>query len=346
MTVTTTYPGVYIEEDASRSFSIRASATAVPIIAMWNIPRGPAQKFNNYLAFANSPLAGDSSDGQYIRAYFECGGGPCYVVHHSDFLTEAPKYDDVTLLVACAEPTVNSGIITLCQPGSGLFGILDGPPIITDGMAAAGFAATPCAAVYYPQLTVDWATTPIPPSVVMAALYCVSDRNRGVWKAPANIALPAGYQPSQPVTDDLQAQYNSCKAINMIRKLDNRGILVWGARTLEDSDNWRYISVRRLFNSAERDIRKAMASMIFEPNNPLTWEKVRTAITNYLHSLWLQGALVGTTEKQAYSVKIGKEVTMSDDDIAQGKMIAEVGMAAVRPAEFIILQFTQTVAEG
>jgi phage tail sheath protein FI len=180
----------------------------------------------------------------------------------------------------------------------------------------------------------------------MAALYCVSDRNRGVWKAPANIALPAGYQPSQPVTDDLQAQYNSGKAINMIRKLDNRGILVWGARTLEDSDNWRYISVRRLFNSAERDIRKAMASMIFEPNNALTWEKVRTAIANYLHSLWRQGALAGTTEQQACFVKIGKDITMTDDDIAQGKMIVEVGMAAVRPAEFIILQFTQDVAPG
>lgn len=344
MSATPTYPGVYVTEDATPSISVSATATAVPIIALWEMPSGPARKFKNYLEFNSSSLATGNYDHQYMRAYFECGGGPCYVVSYHDFLTEAPKYDDITLLVAGAEKDIESKATDLCQPGAGLFAILDGPTTeITGGGSANSYPASPFGAVYYPYLRPDWSTVNIPPSIVMAALYCVSDRTRGVWKAPANIALPANYQACYSITDDIQSQYNSGKAINMIRKLDDRGLLVWGARTLEDSDDWRYISVRRLFNSAERDIKAAMGAMVFEPNNQPTWETVRTAITNYLHNLWRQGALAGATEQEAYFVRIGKGITMSDDDIAEGKMIADVGMAAVRPAEFIILQFTQNI---
>ncbi|MDR5823090.1 phage tail sheath C-terminal domain-containing protein [Caballeronia sp. LZ043] len=108
-----------------------------------------------------------------------------------------------------------------------------------------------------------------------------------------------------------------------------------------DDTSWRYIPVRRLFNSAEADIRKSMQAMMFEPNTAPTWEKVRGAIDSYLFSLWSSGALAGTAPEEAYFVQIGKDVTMSDADIAAGKMIVKVGMAAARPAEFIILQFTQ-----
>lgn len=347
MTTTTSYPGIYVTEDAALSIAVEAAATTVPIIALWTMPSGPAQKFNNFLEFSKSSMGTATDDSQYMRAYFECGGGPCYVVSYKSFLTEAPKYDDITLLVAGGESTIYTDIINLCQPDSGLFAILDGPRgEITDGSAAASYPESPFGAVYYPYLKPDWATQIIPASFVMAALYCVSDRTRGVWKAPANITLPANYQACYAVTDDLQSQYNSGKAINMIRRNGDRGLVVWGARTLKDSDDWRYISVRRLFNSAEREIKVAMQTLIFEPNNQPTWEKVRGAITNYLYGLWQQGVLAGATEQEAYFVRIGKDITMSDTDIAQGKMIAEIGMAAVRPAEFIILQFTQDVAQG
>ena len=123
--------------------------------------------------------------------------------------------------------------------------------------------------------------------------------------------------------------------------------MVWGARTLAAATgdtSWRYIPVRRLFNSAERDIKKTMQTMVFEPNSQPTWEKVRSAIENYLYHLWTQGAFAGATAKDAYFVQIGLNVTMTQDQINQGQMIATVGMAAVRPAEFIILQFTQNMA--
>ncbi|MEZ0601731.1 phage tail sheath family protein [Paraburkholderia sp. IW21] len=346
MTTTTSYPGVYIAEDASPSISVQVTDTTVPIIALYSLPNGPAQKFNNFLEFNRSSVA-RGADLDYMRAYFECGGGPCYVASYKSFLTEAPLYDDITLLVTGGEPSIYNGAVDLCQPGIGLFTILDGPTLeITDGNAAASYPESPFGAVYYPYLKPAWTTQAIPASFVMAALYCASDRTRGVWKSPANMALPADYQACYTVTDDLQGQYNSGKAINMIRKIDDRSLVVCGARTLEDSDNWRYISVRRLFNSAERDIKAAMQTMVFEPNNQPTWEKVRSAIINYLYNLWQQGALAGATEQEAYFVKIGKNITMSDDDIAQGKMTVQVGMAAVRPAEFIILQFTQNVDQG
>ncbi|QXF33233.1 phage tail protein [Photorhabdus luminescens] len=184
----------------------------------------------------------------------------------------------------------------------------------------------------------------IPVSAVIAGVYCATDASRGVWKAPANVVLNGISDVTERLTDDDQSSMDPL-GINAIRYFNNRGIIVWGARTLQNDDNWRYIPVRRLFNSAERDIKQAMQFAVFEPNSQPTWERVRSAINNYLYSLWQQGGLAGTKPDEAYFVQIGKGVTMSDDDIKQGKMIVKIGMAAVRPAEFIILQFSQNVAQ-
>ncbi|ETS30687.1 phage tail protein [Photorhabdus temperata] len=188
-------------------------------------------------------------------------------------------------------------------------------------------------------------TTPItlPPSAAVAGAYAATDANRGVWKAPANLALNNA-KPSVAITDTDQGTMNKA-GINVIRAFTGKGTLIWGARTLDETDNWCYIPVRRLFNAAERDIKKAMQFAVFEPNSQPTWKRVQAAIDNYLYQLWQQGALAGNKPQEAYFVQIGKGVTMSDTDIQQGKMIVKVGMAAVRPAEFIILQFSQNVAQ-
>ncbi|MFI8415491.1 phage tail sheath family protein [Serratia sp. NPDC078593] len=184
----------------------------------------------------------------------------------------------------------------------------------------------------------------IPPSPIMAGVYCKTDRERGVWKAPANVVLNGISDVSVRVTNDQQATMNQV-GINVIRDFSDRGLVVWGARTLQDDDNWRYIPVRRLFDMAQRDIKKALRPMVFEPNSQPTWKRVQAAIENYLYSLWQRGGLAGNKAEEAYSVRIGKGITMTQDDINQGKMIIQVGMAAVRPAEFIILQFTQDMAQ-
>ncbi|MEK9499102.1 phage tail sheath C-terminal domain-containing protein [Photorhabdus sp. P32] len=373
------YPGVYIEEDASLALSVRTSATAVPVFAVKDenlFKSGDGyyriNSWLEYLTLRNRQFNPNDKLDISLRAYFINGGGYCYLVKTEELVNQVPKLDDVTLLVAAGED-INTAVGMLCKPGKGLFAIFDGPQAditeVTKVTKQDGttdikkpdpdkvlkpYTATAYGAVYYPWLTTEWgekdnegkrASVDIPPSAVMAGIYASVDNNRGVWQAPANVAIQGGLQPKYPVTDDLQGKYNQGKALNMIRGFPKSGTLVWGARTLEDSDNWRYIPVRRLFNSAERDIKNAMSFAVFEPNSQPTWEVVRRAIDNYLYSLWQQGGLVGNKAEQAYFVQIGKGITMTDDDIKQGKMIVKVGMAAVRPAEFIILQFTQNVAQ-
>ncbi|OCQ53071.1 Phage tail sheath protein [Photorhabdus australis subsp. thailandensis] len=355
-----TYPGVYIEEDASPALSVRSGATAVPVFAVANNSSLISDKhyirvssWMNYLTLKGEPFNPKNILDVSLRAYFINGGGYCYLVKTEDLETQVPKLDDMTLLVAAGEEIITAAD-ALCKSGKGLFAIFDGPiaQITSDQKpeeVLKSYTATAYGAVYYPWLTAEWgenkAAIDIPPSAVMAGIYARVDNNRGIWQAPANVVVQGGLQPKYPVTDDLQAQYNQGKALNMIRTFPKSGTLVWGARTLEDNDNWRYIPVRRLFNSAERDIKNAMSFAVFEPNSQPTWKAVHRAIDNYLHTLWQQGGLMGNKAEQAYFVQIGKGTTMTDDDIQQGKMIVKVGLAAVRPAEFIILQFTQNIAQ-
>jgi phage tail sheath protein FI len=147
--------------------------------------------------------------------------------------------------------------------------------------------------------------------------------------------------------EDLNVDPGSGKSINAIRSFTGKGTLVWGARTLAGNDNeWRYVSVRRFFNMVEESSKKATAQFVFEPNDANTWVKVRAMIENYLTILWRQGALAGAKPEQAFFVKVGIGQTMTAQDILEGRMIVEIGMAAVRPAEFIILRFMHKMQES
>ncbi|UJB32735.1 MULTISPECIES: phage tail sheath C-terminal domain-containing protein [Chromobacterium] len=350
MTTVTSYPGVYIEELPSQSLSIANSSTAVPAIASSDAMISVPTRIASWLEFMNIVSAFDPTKNLHlsVKTYFENGGGYCYVIPTGQLEQEVPKLDDVTLLVAAGED-IKTAATTLCVDGKSLFAILDGPKVLqSPATDMSSYPVSEHAAAYSPWLDADWTEASIPPSGAVAGAYCRVDRERGAWKAPANVALNGGLRPQFKVSDATQGEYNAGKALNMIREFQNNGTLIWGARTLTSNTDteWRYIPVRRLFNSAEKDIKTTMRSMVFEPNNHATWERVRCAIDNYLRSLWRQGALPGKSEKEAYFVLVGKDITMTDDDIAQGKLIVKIGMAAVRPAEFIILQFTQDVNQG
>jgi Phage tail sheath protein FI len=131
------------------------------------------------------------------------------------------------------------------------------------------------------------------------------------------------------------------KSINVIRSFTGRGpAIVWGARTLAGNDNeWRYISVRRFFNMVEESTKNATEQFVFEPNDINTWVRVKSMISNYLTQQWKAGALQGASTKEAFFVHVGLDETMTYQDILEGRMIVEIGMAVVRPAEFIILRF-------
>jgi len=185
----------------------------------------------------------------------------------------------------------------------------------------------------------------MPPSGAVAGVYAAIDSTRGVWKAPANISLNNVLEPlvrlDNAHQDALNMDADSGKSINAIRAFAGKGTLVWGARTLAGNDNeWRYISVRRFFNMVEESVKKSTYWAVFEPNDANTWVKVRGMIENYLTQKWREGALAGATTKEAFFVRCGLGVTMNADDILHGRMNVEIGMAAVRPAEFIILKFS------
>lgn len=185
----------------------------------------------------------------------------------------------------------------------------------------------------------------IPPSGAIAGIMSRTDRNRGVWSAPANVGINSVSDITKFVTDAEQAVLNvdadSGKSINAIRWFTGKGIMVWGARTLDGNSNeWRYISVRRLFNYVEESLKKSTSWAEFQPNDANTWVKLKSQIENFLSNLWRDGALAGATPQQAFFVKVGIPETMSSEDVLNGIVRIKIGMAAVRPAEFIILQFS------
>lgn len=191
----------------------------------------------------------------------------------------------------------------------------------------------------------------LPPSSAIAGIYGRVDSTRGVWKAPANVGLNYVVRPTVRITNDIQDGLNvdttAGKSINAIRSFTGKGVMVWGARTLAGNDNeWRYVSVRRFFNMVEESVKKASDQFVFEANDANTWVRIRSMIENFLTNQWKAGALAGATTDDAYYVKVGLNQTMTADDILNGIMNIEIGMAVVRPAEFIVLKFSHKMQES
>lgn len=194
-------------------------------------------------------------------------------------------------------------------------------------------------------------STTVPPTGAVAGIYAYVDRTRGVWKAPANVSISGIIGPEVTFKatelDALNVDPASGKSINAIRNFTGKGTLVFGARTLAGNDNeWRYVNVRRFFNFVEESCKKATEQFVFEPNDANTWVRVQAMIENFLTTLWRQGALQGVKPEHAFYVAVGLGKTMTALDILEGRMIIEIGMAVVRPAEFIILRFSHKMAES
>jgi phage tail sheath protein FI len=193
--------------------------------------------------------------------------------------------------------------------------------------------------------------TVMPPSGAVAGVYAQVDRTRGVWKAPANVSLNNVLAPATVFTatqlDNLNVDAVAGKSVNAIRYFTGKGTLVFGSRTLAGNDNeWRYVPVRRFFNMVEESCKKSTEPFVFEPNDANTWVKIQGMIENFLTTLWRQGALQGVKPEHAFYVAVGLGKTMTSLDILEGRLIVEIGMAVVRPAEFIILRFSHKLAES
>lgn len=190
----------------------------------------------------------------------------------------------------------------------------------------------------------------LPPSAAIAGIYALVDSSVGVHKAPANVSVSAITGPTVNVTAEEQENLNlplNGKAVNAIRPFVGKGTLVWGARTLDgNSGDWRYINVRRTMIMLEQSIKFACEPYVFRPNDSNTWLAVRTMISNFLRNQWQSGALVGSSEAEAYSVDCGLGTTMTPQDVLDGYMKVSVKVAISRPAEFIVITFQQKMPGG
>ena len=245
--------------------------------------------------------------------------------------------------------SVQLAMIAHCENMKDRFAILDCPPSLKPQqmkdwrMNEAGYD-TKYGAVYYPWIRVADPTGKkdsilVPPSGYMAGIYARSDNERGVHKAPANEVIRGVMALEMQITKGEQDILNPI-GVNCIRSFPGRGIRVWGARTLSSDASWRYINVRRLFNFVEKSIQMGTQWIVFEPNDADLWARIRRDITAFLSTVWGSGALFGATAAQAFYVKCDAENNPpATRDL--GQVIIEIGMAPVKPAEFVIFRISQ-----
>jgi phage tail sheath protein FI len=299
------------------------------------------------VAVSGRKFAGSESTRQGINGLAVAQDVTIVVV--PDLITAATKEDgsvDLGLWKA-----VQTSLISHCEQHGNRMAILDSPPGMTPqqikewrsdvAMYDSGYAA-----LYYPWIKVENpigtngdAEVIIPPSGHIAGVWARTDETRGVWKAPANDTIRGCLDIDYATTQNEQAVLNPI-GINCIRTFGTRGIRIWGARTLSSDTDWRYINVRRLFNMIESTIAEGTQWAVFEPNDVTLWEGVKRTLNAFLRGLWSVGALFGASVDQAFYVKCDAE-TNPPESIDQGLLIVEVGIAPVKPAEFVVFRIAQ-----
>ncbi|MCR2802438.1 phage tail sheath family protein [Paenibacillus soyae] len=257
--------------------------------------------------------------------------------------------NDVVSIMAIpgvTDPNVQLSLVAHCETLGSRFAILDLPREATkvqDVLAHRELFDSSYCALYNPWLQVfdplDKRNIFIPPSGTIAGIYSRSDTTRGVQKAPANETLRG--------VVGLDVQYNNGEqdilnpaGVNLIRAFTGQGIRVWGARTCSSNTLWKYINVRRLFIFLEGSIKNGSNWVVFEPNTEQLWARVQRTIDAFLTRVWRDGALAGSSPSEAFYINIGRS-TMTQDDIDNGRLICEIGVAPVKPAEFVIFRITQ-----
>ena len=248
-------------------------------------------------------------------------------------------------------PDVQLSLVSHCEKLASRFAVLDVPmtaKTVPDILQHRDIVDSDYCAMYHPWIKVfdplDKKDTFIPPSGSVMGIFARSDNNRGVHKAPANEVLAN--------CTGLYANYNvieqdllNPKGVNLIRKFPGAGIRVWGARTASSKPLWKYVNVRRLFIYIEESIKANTNWVVFEPNDVALWSRVKRTVEIFLEGIWRTGALVGASPSEAFFVDVGPN-TMSKDDIDNGRLICTIGVAPVKPAEFVIFRITQKTEEA
>ncbi len=293
-------------------------------------------------------LAGGSNGGAPTPdAFLGTDGGPGKRTGLQAFMENSNV--SIMAIPGITTPEVQAGLVGFCENKKSCFAILDVPMDLKKPDEVAGFRDmydSTYAAIYHPWLQMYDAGAKrsdfFPPSGSIAGIYARSDNERGVHKAPANEVVRG--------CTGLSCNYNTGEqdilnpvGVNLIRAFPGRGIRVWGARTISSNGLWKYLNVRRLFIYVEESILANTNWVVFEPNSEALWARVKRTIETFLATCWRDGALAGTSPDQAFYVECGP-TTMTQDDIDNGRLICEIGIAPVKPAEFVIFRITQKTA--
>ena len=313
---------------------------------------------------------GQSNLAHAVYGFFDNGGTRCYVVREtttatiaSSALAKFAAIDEIAIVAApgVTNKAVRAAIVAHCEIATGdRFAVLDSiksPTDLTvanvamsgDSSGAAPLSNSTYAALYFPWVQVfDPATAAnifVPPSGHVAGIYARVDTSRGVHKAPANEVVLGALDLAARLSRNDQDGLNPT-GINCIRQL-NGNILVWGARTIGGDANadFKYVNVRRLFLFLRKSIDQGTQWVVFEPNSPPLWQKIKRNITAFLTNVWRDGALFGDTAAQAFYVKCDAE-TNPPELRALGQVVTEIGVAVVEPAEFVIFRISQWAGPG
>ena len=290
---------------------------------------------------AQPAKSGGDRDGLYIGK----DGGPGQRTGLKCF----EEIDEIAIIAAPGQvsPAVQDALLSHCETRKDRFAILDSPESITGGVDRLPKPRdSKYGAYYFPWIQVydpDKGNIFVPPSGHIAGVYSRVDAERGVHKAPANEIVRGALGLKYNVSKGEQDLLNP-KGINAIRLMSG-GIRIWGARTLSSDPEWRYINVRRLFIMVETSIERATQWVVFEPNDHRLWKRVTRTITAFLTLLWRNGALMGTQPEHAFYVKCDDE-TNPPEVIDAGQLVVEIGLAPVKPAEFVIFRIGQMPSGG
>ena len=353
-------PGIYVEEISVQPQPIQGVSTST--VAFLGEPQiGPTTPtlITSWSEFQRV-FGGYFGEGKFlpyaVEGFFLNGGQRCLVrkVANNDYsaaLAELEKIEEVSLVYspnAQAVPNLADLLIDHCERLRSRFVIFDSvkgqdPSSVTKPRRESSFAA-----LYYPWIQVKEEKTEkvclVPPGGHVAGVYARNDIERGVHKAPANVPIK-GVAGFEFAINSRQQDNLNFENVNTIRAFTGRGIMVWGARTLSKDSETKYVNVRRLLIYLEQSIKKGTAWAVFEPNNEATWAKVKATVENFLTLAWRDGMLVGAKQHEAYFVKCDRSI-MTQNDIDNGKLIIQIGVAITKPAEFMILRIGQTMTHS
>jgi Bacteriophage tail sheath protein len=343
------HPGVYVEELQTNTGSIEGVSTSTAAF----LGSGPRRRSKAVLVTGFAEFErelGSDVTGLLplaVRGFFENGGRRCYVAigpasDPIDHGLEALAPEKFSIL-CCPDEHQFTGaaakLVAYCEQRKDLIGLLQSP-LLPDVPETPAIQSS-YAACYYPWLVVaaldGRATVTMPPAGHVAGIYARVDVERGVHHAPAGIRVLGVASLSREISSD-EVDLLTSRRINILRSVPGRGIVIWGARTTSTGDEFRYVNVRRFLIFLEQSIIGGLQWAVFEPNGPELWVTVCRSIHDFLIGQWKTGALVGPTADAAFFVRCDR-TTITQPDLDAGRLIAIVGVAPLRPAEFLLLRF-------